>query len=545
MQGKKELTPKMMYQVHIDSLVSQNNFYRLLDKELDLRFLYKATEQYYGNDGQESIDPVVFFKICLAGYLNNINSDRKLIEYCGDSLAIRLFIKYDIDEPLPWHSTISRTRQLYGEEVFLELFRKVLSLCVQKGMVRGKRQAVDSAFIKANASLDSLVEKEVLDDAADYAEELNENSEFKVTAQKKRQVEQHHDWKQRNGKDTPGYAYKDGKEGDSGDFIQSKYLRNHTHYSPTDPDARISTKPGKPRNMNYFGQISVDTSNHVITGACADFANKRDSQCIENIVEQTVENLNANELTMEQLIADTGYSSGEALKYLEVNNIDAYIPNFGQYKPEREGFIYNKDLDRYECQRGNKAILPFKGIRTRHDEYLFKQYRSSESISKNCPLRKECCGEKTKFKKIDHSIHKEYYDRMHKKLTENKLYAQRMSRLRSSTVEPVLGTLINFLNMKRVNTRGIDLANKHVLMAALTYNLKKYLKFVSKKAVAKVIAMEVTVSTCFPDGFSVFWLIFRSFEPLFLGNENHKTKNSHSLEWLFWNQVLENIKIFT
>ena len=103
-------------------------------------------------------------------------------------MDIRLFIKYDIDEPLPWHSTISRTRQLYGEEVFLSLFRKVLSLCVEKGMVKGKRQAVDSAFIKANSSLDSLVEKEVLDDAAAYASELNENNEFKVTVQKKEQV---------------------------------------------------------------------------------------------------------------------------------------------------------------------------------------------------------------------------------------------------------------------------------------------------------------------------------------------------------------------
>ena len=63
--------------------------------------LYKTTEKYYGAEGQESIDPVVFFKICLVGYLNNINSDRKLMEYCGDSLAIRLFLKYDIDEPLP------------------------------------------------------------------------------------------------------------------------------------------------------------------------------------------------------------------------------------------------------------------------------------------------------------------------------------------------------------------------------------------------------------------------------------------------------------
>ena len=178
------------------------------------------------------------------------------------------------------------------------------------------------------------------------------------------------------------------------------------------------------------------------------------------------------------------------------------LPNFGQYKPEREGFTYNEELDRYECQRGNKAILPFKSIRKQHNSYEIKQYRSSESNCKNCPLRKECCGEKTKFKKLSHSIHKEYYDRMHRKLTENKPYAQRMSRLRSSTVEPVLGTLINFLNMKRVNTRGIELANKHVLMAALTYNLKKYLKFISRKAVAKAIAMPAKVKSAFYTCFS-------------------------------------------
>jgi len=154
-------------------------------------------------------------------------------------------------------------------------------------------------------------------------------------------------------------------------------------------------------------------------------------------------------------------------------------------------------------------------------------YRSSESVCKNCPLRAGCCGEKTKFKKIDHSIHKEYYDRQHKKLTENKVYAQKMSRLRSSTVEPVLGTLINFLNMKRVNTRGIDLANKHVLMSSLTYNLKKYLKFVSKKVSSKSVAIQIDVNTIFSACFSVFLIISCSFQPLFLENENYKQKNNH------------------
>jgi transposase len=119
MQGRKDFTPKLMYQLNLEDLVPKENFYRQLDAALDLHFLYRATELYYGEEGQESIDPVVFFKICLVGYLNNIGSDRKLIEFCSNQLDVRLYIRYDLDEALPWHSTISRTRQLYGEEVFL------------------------------------------------------------------------------------------------------------------------------------------------------------------------------------------------------------------------------------------------------------------------------------------------------------------------------------------------------------------------------------------------------------------------------------------
>ena len=63
---KKECHPKMMYQVSLNDLVPENNYYRLINRELDLKFLYKATEKYYGAEGQESIDPVVFFKICSA-----------------------------------------------------------------------------------------------------------------------------------------------------------------------------------------------------------------------------------------------------------------------------------------------------------------------------------------------------------------------------------------------------------------------------------------------------------------------------------------------
>jgi transposase len=167
MQGHKEYHPKVFYQTSLESLVSGNNYYRKLDNVLDLNFLYKLTKHYYGNEGQKSIDPIVFFKICLIGYLNDMISDRKLIEFCSDSLGIRLFLGYDLDEDLPWHSTISRTRQLYEDKIFKEVFDQVLAQCVDSGLVAGHTQAIDSAFVKANASMDSLelkVPKESLDE---------------------------------------------------------------------------------------------------------------------------------------------------------------------------------------------------------------------------------------------------------------------------------------------------------------------------------------------------------------------------------------------
>lgn len=486
MQGRKDFTPKLFYELSLDRLVPADNLYRKVNQELDLHFLYQSTQKYYGAEGQQSIDPVVFFKILLVGYLNNINSDRALLRYCSNSLDVRLFLGYDLDEDLPWHSTLSRTRQLFGEELFLELFRKVLSLCVQKGMVWGKRIAVDSAFIKANASMDSLVEKEVLEDASAFVDELEENSEYKVTTARKKLVDRHHNWKREAYKDMPGNTKTERKDED-GNEIRPKFLSNHTHYSPTDPDAKISVKPGKARQLNYSGQLAVDDAHHLITGVCASTAGSKDSAILPDIMNQTLENLSLNQIQIDEVLADAGYSSGEALKYCKEKGINAYVPNFGQYKPEREGFEFVKgqtqEEDYYRCTQkgGNHAVLPFKRILTDSKGYKKKSYRSSERNCSDCPLRMQCCGKVTKFKKIEDSIHKPLYDEMHEKLNRNPYYTRFLTKRRSSRVEPVLGTLINHHNMKRVNTRGIKNANKHVLMAALTYNLKKYLKFITRK----------------------------------------------------------------
>ncbi|MFV0147218.1 transposase [Empedobacter falsenii] len=90
------------------------------------------------------------------------------------------------------------------------------------------------------------------------------------------------------------------------------------------------------------------------------------------------------------------------------------------------------------------------------------------------------------------NIHKPLYDKMHEKLTQNKAYHRRLVKRRSATVEPVLGTLINFFNLKRINSRGMAQANKHVLMSSLSYNLKKYLRSIFKipSVLAQVVSLK-------------------------------------------------------
>ena len=116
---------------------------------------------------------------------------------------------------------------------------------------------------------------------------------------------------------------------------------------------------------------------------------------------------------------------------------------------------------------------------------------------------------------------------MHLKLTQNPIYAKKMVRVRSKTVEPVIGTLVNFTNMKRLNSRGIKQANKHVLMAALTYNLKKYLKFITRKPKSQagvVASMKGKVQTFLKTAFYDLKSFFLSTS--FLRNTNSILKNN-------------------
>jgi transposase len=440
MQGQKNYQEKFFVNFRLSERIPESNFYRRLKESIDFDYLRELTKRYYGSEGQKSVDPVVFFKLMLVGYLENICSDRKIVEQCSLRLDVLYFLGYDIDEPLPWHSTLSRTRRLFGEEVFLGFFRDILRKCVEKGMVDGKTQAVDSAFIKANASIGSLAEKELTERSKNYFDE--------ITA----------------GEEKPPSNY------------------NERYSSRTDPDARASQKKGKPLALNHLGIVSVDTQSHVICGATVDYADRKDCETTEKIMSQTVDNLAEHGMEVKEVLADTGYSSGETFKYLEEKNIAAYIPANARYKAQRDGFSYDKERDCYACRMG--AELPFKGMKRHSGRDTYgRLYRSRTKDCRNCPLRAECCKNQ-KFMQIEETADKPYYDAARERMNTSK--GKRMRRLRSATVEPVLGTLLCFMRMRKVYTKGNKSACKQLIMAAAAYNLKKLMSAMRFKGVNAV-----------------------------------------------------------
>lgn len=497
MQGKKDYQEKLFAHFQLSNHIPKHNFYRRLKEVLELHFLYRLTKCYYGESGQKSIDPVVFFKLCLVGYLENIISDRDLIQHSSMRLDILYFLGYDIDEPLPWHSTISRTRQLYPETVFEQVFVKVLSMCVEKGMVSGHTQSIDSAPIKANASMDSLelkVPKEDLEahlksirtmSAMDKEDKPIRKSKINKAPKEQQKItasdKELQAIKSRNKKWSKDQDRRPGA-GNKG----SKYTSNKTHYSPTDPDARISVKPGKARKLNYMSQLSVDSAHHVITDIWAYHADKKDNQYLKDIIGRLQPRLQNQGLLWSNCVADTGYSSGENYAFLEQIGLQSYIPAHGTYKGGPDGFIYEKEHDHYVCPQGE--IIPFKKVfYEKKNNTKKKEYRASSKLCKGCPIRLNCLGKTAQEKKFTVTYYREEYERAIARIESHR--GRYMKAKRQSTVEPVFGTLTQFRGLRKINTIGIKQANKVMHMSAIAYNLKKYLKFISKKMKSDAKAM--------------------------------------------------------
>ena len=478
MQSKKHFTDKVVTRFRLSERVPAHTFYCQLAELVDWTFLYEETQGLYSHTGQPSLDPVVFFKLVLVGRLENLISDRRLMEHCALRLDILYFLGCEVDEELPWHSTVSRTRQLFPATIFERLFDHVFAQCVAAGLVAGDTQAVDSAPVKANASLQSVVPKQVAgssapslaDPTSDSCPVPAPGSSIMAPAHQLRYLATH---QATRATQAPGAQHP-----------KARLLSNKTHYSPTDPEARISSKPGKARALNYLCRLAVDTAKGIISHVQADFADSRDSVYLSVLTQRIQQRLTANDLQVHNLLADTGYSTGSNDACLEQRGITPWIPVHGLYKPETEGFPYDPQADRFTCPAGKHVT--FQKYTTDANGSWQKMYRAIYQDGKQCP-RKPICVPKSQCRQITRSAYDAAYRRA---LTRQRSpQGQRLKRLRHSTVEPVFGSLIHHYGLRRISMRGKAGAHKAMLLAAMAYNLKKLLKHRPQQLLCMAVAL--------------------------------------------------------
>ena len=137
-----------------------------------------------------------------------------------------------------------------------------------------------------------------------------------------------------------------------------------------------------------------------------------------------------------------------------------------------------------------------------------KEYRARKHVCIGCPVREQCLGRSEQEKKFSVTFYREEYERNNQRV--NSPRGRYMKGKRQSTVEPVFGTLTQFMGLRKINTISLKQANKVMHLSAIAYNLKKYLKFVQKQAKSRA---DMVVLYCFTK------TLFHRLERLFVSSE--------------------------
>lgn len=201
-------------------------------------------------DGRPGIDPGVYFKMLMVGFFESLPSERAIAARCEDSLAVRTFLGYGLEETTPDHSSLSVIRRRLPAEVYEAVFGLILKALKDCGLLKGRHVGIDSSVIEANASLKSLVVRNTEEAYWDYVKKLAQAEGIDPSDEKA---------VRRFDRKRPG-----------------KKLSNEQFKNRHDADAKISRQKGK-TDLVYKPEHSVDMDSGVIIQAQLVAADSADS----------------------------------------------------------------------------------------------------------------------------------------------------------------------------------------------------------------------------------------------------------------------------
>jgi transposase len=359
---RKDAEPQSSFWIPTSELPSTpvNTFYQRLDRAFAETGFGDAVRElcapFYERDssrgGRPGIDPEVYFKMQMIGFFENLPSERGLAARCADSLSIRAFLHYGLQEATPDHSSLTVIRQRLSTEVYERVFALVLKALKKHKLLKGRKLGIDASVMEANASLRSLQHRLTGDAYAAYVKKLAEAAG--VDASDPAAV-------RRFDRKRPG-----------------RKTRNDDWHNPHDPDAKVGrTKRGATR-MIYKPEHVVDLETGAIVDADVRPGDEHDTEDVTQRVlaaeARVNEVLGEDEHTgrVELLVGDMGYFKLEEIWRLQELGIETAIRD--PQRNRRIDLLADADRAALEAARLTVSSDHGKALLKRRSEFVERSF---------------------------------------------------------------------------------------------------------------------------------------------------------------------------
>jgi transposase len=460
----------------LEELVPKDNFYRRLDRKLDLSFVRDLVKECYASSGRPSVDPVVFFRLQLVMFFEDIRSERELIRVAADRLSVRWFLGYDLHEPLPDHSSLTRIRERYGLKVFRSFFERIVEMCFEAGLVWGKELFFDATKVEADAAMDSLVPRWAVEAhlgglfegaPAEDDQPITEDIDTLPSAGDA-------DLRERNAvkKD---WISRDGAQDRSFRGTPWRERTSDTRASKTDPDATPMPWAGSGRKLGYQAHYVVDGGKaRIVLNALVAPAEVTENRPMLDLLWRTCFRWH---LRPDHVTADGKYGTLENIAALEEAGVRAYVAlHESGSKPgsfPKGDFRYDPERDVYSCPAG-KLLRPLgkRNGADRDGKVTFYRARASECAV--CQLRLQCTSNKN-GRQLRRDPKERYAERV-RAYRGTALYEKAL-RKRKVWVEPLFAEAKDWHGMRRFRLKRLEKVNIEALLIASGQNAKRLLDF--------------------------------------------------------------------
>lgn len=330
--------------VNLGKLIPPDDPLRRINRVLKLDFVREEVARCYGRNGNESVDPVIIVKLMLLLFLDNVPSERELLRVTAMRIDYRWFLGYDLTDPVPHHSVLSKARSRWGVEAFQRLFERVVTQCVEAGLVDAGKIHLDSSLIDAHAALKTVRKFSAEEIAAACAQTTERLDEPK-----------------------PGWR------------------------STTDPQAAVVRQGNTASRPRYKTHRAVENKSGVVTAVETTPGNIDEGQRMMALVEQHQKSTGQSAATV---IADCKYGTVSNFVAAQQQGIATHMADLASSQnPHREledvfppeAFDYDEKTDTYVCPAQQRLHR-----RNYHAARHYWEYAGARKICAACHLRSAC-----------------------------------------------------------------------------------------------------------------------------------------------------------